>query len=232
MTAYELGNDNFKKEYNLKYAYLVGGMYRGVASTEMVIKLGKTGLMGFFGGAVLSIEEIIDSIKKIQETLKDGENYGFNLICNLDNPEVEMETIKLYMDSDITRIEASAFMQITPALVLYHLKGLEENAKGKIEAKNKILAKVSRPEVAEYFMSPAPERIVEKLLNNGEITSKQVELSKKVPMSNAICVEADSGGHTDQGIPTVLFPAIASLRKEFVKKYNYNNPIYLGQAGE
>ena len=63
--------------------------------------------------------------KALDETLKNGENYGFNLICNLDNPDVEMETIKLYMDSDITRIEASAFMQITPALVLYHLKNVK-----------------------------------------------------------------------------------------------------------
>ena len=231
ITAYELGNEDFKKEYNLKYAYLAGGMYRGVASSEMVIRLGQAGLMGYFGSAGLSLEEIRNSIIKIQDTLKSNGNYGFNLICNLDNPELELETVKLYLEYGITRIEAAAFMQITPALVLYHLKGLEENTKGIIETKNKILAKISRPEVAEIFMSPAPERVVEKLLNSGEITKKQAELSKKVPMSNAICVEADSGGHTDQGIPTVLFPAIASLRKELIKKYNYKDPIYLGQAG-
>jgi trans-AT polyketide synthase, acyltransferase and oxidoreductase domains len=231
ITADKLGNKDFKKEYNLKYAYLAGGMYRGVASTDMVIKLGKAGLMGYFGSAGLSISEIRDSIVKIQGALNNGENYGFNLVCNLDNPEMEMETVKLYLKEGIKRIEAAAFMQITPALVLYHLKGLEENANGEIEINNKIMGKISRPEVAGNFMSPAPEGIVKKLLEKGEITSKQAELAEKVPMCNSLCVEADSGGHTDQGIPTVLFPAILNLKKELMKKYNYKKTIYLGQAG-
>lgn len=231
ITADKLGNENFKKEYNLKYAYLGGGMYRGIASAEMVINLGRAGLMGYFGAAGLSLAEIKEGILMIQEDLSNSESYGMNLICNLDNPAIELETVKLYLDYNITKIEAAAFMQITPALVLYRLKGLEENEKGEIECKHKILGKISRPEVAENFMSPAPERIVEKLLDSGQITSKQAELAKKVPMSNEICVEADSGGHTDQGIPTVLLPAIASLRKELIKKYDYKRPIYLGQAG-
>jgi trans-AT polyketide synthase/acyltransferase/oxidoreductase domain-containing protein len=43
-----LGSSEFKEEYNLKYAYITGGMYKGIASEEMVIKMGKAGMMSFF----------------------------------------------------------------------------------------------------------------------------------------------------------------------------------------
>ncbi|MCG8637300.1 MAG: ACP S-malonyltransferase [Desulfobacterales bacterium] len=42
-----LGDPSFKKDYRLKYAYLTGAMFRGIASRELVIKIGKAGLMGF-----------------------------------------------------------------------------------------------------------------------------------------------------------------------------------------
>lgn len=39
ITAASLGNEEFKRDYQLKYAYLAGGMYRGIASKEMVVRL-------------------------------------------------------------------------------------------------------------------------------------------------------------------------------------------------
>src|SRR5438105_3286030 len=91
-----------------------------------------------------------------------------------------------------------------PALVLYRLKGLRKSADGHIECDHKIMAKLSRPEVAEAFMSPAPEQIVTKLLAEKRITDEQAQMAKTIPMSEDICVEADSGGHTDQGRALVL----------------------------
>jgi trans-AT polyketide synthase/acyltransferase/oxidoreductase domain-containing protein len=65
----------------------------------------------------------------------------------------------------------------------------------------------------------------------GQITPEQAELSKTVPMSQDICLEADSGGHTDQGVASVLVPSIQSLRKELMKKYEYAEPLRIGLAG-
>ena len=45
--AGNLGSATFREDYGIKYAYLAGGMYRGIASSELVIALGKAGLMGF-----------------------------------------------------------------------------------------------------------------------------------------------------------------------------------------
>jgi trans-AT polyketide synthase/acyltransferase/oxidoreductase domain-containing protein len=63
-------------------------------------------------------------------------------------------------------------------------------------------------------MSPAPERIVGKLLADGLITPEQARLAYGVPMASDICVEADSGGHTDQGVALVLLARMQRLRQE------------------
>ena len=179
----------------------------------------------------MSFDEIRANIKYIQEELPHEEPYGMNLLCNLYYPKVEMETVQLLMSHKISCVEAAAFMQITPALVLYRLSGLHRNSDGTVKCIHKIIAKVSRPEVAQAFMSPAPEAIVTKLIASGQITKEQAELSKGVPMSQDICLEADSGGHTDQGVALVLLPSIQSLRRELMKKYQYFKPLRIGLAG-
>jgi trans-AT polyketide synthase, acyltransferase and oxidoreductase domains len=50
-------------------------------------------------------------------------------------------------------------------------------------------------------------------------------------MSNEICVEADSGGHTDRGVAYVLMPAIAALRDAIVRQHAYDAPVCIGAAG-
>ncbi len=229
--ASSLGNKDFCEEYGIKYAYLTGAMVRGIASKELVIRQGRAGLMSYFGAGGLSMSKIEESIQEIQSELSSGESYGLNLLCNLENPQKEQETVELYLKYNIRYVEAAAFMQMTPALVLYRLKGLKKDENGSVCCDNKILGKLSRPEVAESFMSPAPERVVKRLLEEGKITEEQAELSKSVPMSYDICIEADSGGHTDGGIPTVLVPSIMSLRKEMQQKYNYDRTIRIGQGG-
>ncbi|MDA8561982.1 PfaD family polyunsaturated fatty acid/polyketide biosynthesis protein [Gammaproteobacteria bacterium] len=227
----DLGSETFKKDFNLKFAYFSGAMYRGIASKELVVKMGLAGFMGFLGTAGLTLDQIERDIDFIQKSLDKGQSYGMNLLCHLDKPDIEINHIELFLKKGITCIEAAAFMQMTPSLVLYHLKGLKESDSGAIIVSNKIIAKVSRPETAAAFMSPAPKLIVDKLLSENKITSLQAALSQKVPMSNNICLEADSGGHTDQGKALVLLPAIKNLRDEIIKKEAYLNKINIGLAG-
>ena len=54
-----LGNAEFKSDYGISYAYLAGAMYKGIASQELVVKLGKAGLMGFLGTGGLRLERMI-----------------------------------------------------------------------------------------------------------------------------------------------------------------------------
>lgn len=227
----KLGAESFRKRYNLKYAYLTGAMYKGIASSEVVIAMGKAGLMGFLGTAGLHLTEVEENIQRIQQQLPSSSNYGMNLIHSLDNPQSEMDSVELYIKYGITRIEAAAFMSVTKALVYYRVSGIFEDSEGVVDCKHNIMAKISRPEIAKVFLSPPPDHLVKELLESGKITQKQAELASGIALSADICVEADSAGHTDQGIATVLLPSIQSLRTEISKSYDYSHPIHVGLAG-
>lgn len=226
-----LGSKEFKDRYHLKYAYLTGGMYKGIASKELVVKMGKAGFMGFLGTGGLELPQLEEAIRYIREELNNGQAYGMNMVANPIDAQQEEKTMDLYLQYGITTIEAAAFMQVTPALVRYRAKGLSRDSRGEITIANRLIAKISRPEVAEQFLCPAPERIVKKLLAARVITPEQGDLLKQVPMADDLCVEADSGGHTDQRMPYALMPAIIKLRDQMMEKYGYNQKIHVGAAG-
>ncbi|WP_199185071.1 ACP S-malonyltransferase [Aquimarina sp. I32.4] len=227
----QLGSLTFRKAYDVNYAYVTGAMYRGIASKELVVRMARAKMLSFLGTGGMPLEEIEKCIHFIHRELINGESFGLNLLHNLINPDVEMETVKLYLKHNIKIIEAAAFMRITPAIVYYRLKGLSKNKEGRIICNHHIMAKVSRPEVAEAFMNPAPERVVNRLLDQGLISKEQAEISKMVPMSHDICVEADSGGHTDGGVALVLLPSIQNLRADIQKEFIYEEFIRIGLAG-
>jgi trans-AT polyketide synthase/acyltransferase/oxidoreductase domain-containing protein len=226
-----LGSMEFKKEYHLKYAYLAGGMSRGIASREMVVSLGKAGMMGFFGTEGLKLNEIETAIHSIQKELTRGEPYGLNLFHNFNAPELDEDMVDLFLATGVRVIETNAFLSITPALVKYRTKGLTRNQRGEVIAWNKIIAKVSRPEVAKYFLSPAPEWIVHKLQSENKITVEEAELLKQIPMADDICVKADSGGYTEGGAIFALLPAMIKLRDEMMEMYGYHQKVRVGAAG-
>ncbi|MBT7589451.1 MAG: ACP S-malonyltransferase [Candidatus Scalindua sp.] len=227
ITAESLGNGEYKKELNLKYAYATGGMYMGISSREMVTRMGKAGMIGYLGTGGMDLEKIEEDIQYIQKELNNGQAYGMNLL----HSPLEDDTVDLYLNHRVRNIEAAAYLQVTSPVARYRLKGLSRQANGTISIKNKVMAKVSRPEVAEAFLSPVPERIVNYLLEDNKITKEEADLSKEVPTADYLCVEADSGGHTDQGVAYVLMPAMLQLRNEMVKKYGYARNIMLGAAG-
>ncbi len=231
ITAESLGSAQFKSDYGLRYAYIAGAMYKGIASQDLVIAMGQAGLLGYLGTGGMRYAEIETAIHNIQSALPDGQAYGLNLLYNLAQPDDEARLVDLYLQHNIRHIEAAAYMQITPGLVQFRLTGLHRREDGQIITKHRILAKVSRPEVAGAFMRPAPEAMVKQLVATNKISHAQAELSQQIPVSDDICVEADSGGHTDQGVAYALMPAMQQLRKQITGQYSYQSPIRIGAAG-
>jgi trans-AT polyketide synthase, acyltransferase and oxidoreductase domains len=231
ITAASLGDAAFKKNYNLKYAYITGSMYHGISSKEMVVKMAKAGMLGFFGAGGCKLEELEKTIGEIRKELPDGRAFGMNLLHSPGNEKKEEETVTLYLEHDVRIIEASAYMFITLPVVRYRSHGLQRHADGTISADNRIIAKVSRPEIAEMFLSPAPERLVEQLVQEKKITGQQAGLLKEIPVADDICVEADSGGHTDGGVAYALMPTMIKLRDEMKKKHGYSKRVRIGAAG-
>jgi trans-AT polyketide synthase/acyltransferase/oxidoreductase domain-containing protein len=231
IAAAQLGSRSFKSDYGINYAYVAGAMYMAIASEELVIRLGKAGYLGFFGTGGLDLPRIESGIRKIKQQLSEGQPYGMNLLCNTADPAFELETVLLFLDHGIRCIEASAFIQITPALVLYRLSGLSALPSGEIASRHRILAKVSRPEVASAFLAPSPAELVDRLLLEGRITRLQAELGRRVPVATDLCVEADSGGHTDRGIMATLLPTIIRLKDRLCAQFGYRGAVHVGAAG-
>ena len=226
----QLGDPGFCKDYNLKYAYKTGAMANGIASEALVIAMGKAGLLGSFGAAGLVPSRVEQAIDTIQDALP-TETYAFNLIHSPNEPALEEGAVKLFLEKGVHVVEASAFLGLTLNIVHYRVAGLSLDAEGKIQIGNKVIAKISRKEVASKFMQPAPESFLKTLLEQGKITTLQAELAAKVPMADDITIEADSGGHTDNRPLVTLLPIIIRLRDEVQQKHQFDQKIRIGAAG-
>jgi len=225
-----LGDASFRQDHGLRYAYSTGAMANGIASEELVIAMGKRGMLGSFGAAGLLPERIESAIATIQAALPNGP-YAFNLIHSPNELALERGAVELFLKHGVKTVEASAFMDLTAQIVHYRLAGLSLDEAGHLQIGNRVIAKVSREEVANRFLSPAPEALVAQLLAEGRITQTQAQLASEVPMADDITVEADSGGHTDRRPLMTLLPSIIALRDQAMEKYNYQTPIRVGAGG-
>jgi trans-AT polyketide synthase, acyltransferase and oxidoreductase domains len=225
-----MGDKSFQDFYNTKYSFYVGAMANGISSEKMIIELCKNNLLGSFGSGGLTPTRIEEAIKKIQQSVP-GKSVIFNLLYNPKEPLTEQKTVDLYLKYKIRIVEAAAFMTLSPSIVRYRVAGLHLNEQNKIVIENKIIAKISRSEMAEIFMNPAPVKILKDLLSQNLITKQQFNLGQKVPMADDITVEGDSGGHTDNRALVVTLPTIIMLRDRIQKEYGYSSRIRIGAAG-
>ena len=230
LTAQDLGDPTFRRDYNLKYAYKTGAMANGIASEELVIAVGKAGLLGSFGAAGLVPKRVAQAIATIQAALP-TESYAFNLIHSPNEPLLEEGAVAHFLQRGVYVVEASAFLRLTLNIVHYRVAGLSADATGKAVSGNRVIAKISRKEVARYFMEPAPQRYLDQLVAQGKITAQQAALAAQVPMADDITVEADSGGHTDNRPMVALLPSILQLRDEIQAQQQYATPMRIGAAG-
>lgn len=226
-----LGDRNFMQTHSLRFAYIAGEMARGIASADMVIAMAKAKMLGFFGAGGLSPELVDKTLLRFKTELGNQYAYGINLIHSPESPALEQTIVDLCLKHQVRRLSASAFMALSPAVVRYAFSGIYVNADGSCVRPNSVFAKISRPEVAKQFMSPAPAAMLNDLLTKGLLTSEEVRLAAKLPVAEQITVEADSGGHTDNRPLPVLLPVIIGLRDELRQQYAYPGLIHVGAAG-
>ena len=226
-----LGDPAFSAEYGVKYAYTAGSMYKAIASEALVVALAKANLIGYFGTGGLALTKIDLAIESIRSQVTESQPFGMNLLHNIDQVDLEERTVDLFLSRGIRFVEAAAYTDVTPSVVWYRLRGLSRGPGETITTPHIILAKVSRPEVAYAFMSPAPEGMVRELVAGGRLTPQEAELGRSIPVAGDICVEADAGGHTDRGVAYALMPAMLHLRDELMSRYSYRKRIRVGAAG-
>ncbi|MGQ5522584.1 PfaD family polyunsaturated fatty acid/polyketide biosynthesis protein [Chitinimonas sp. PSY-7] len=228
--AEKLGSAAFRQRYNLRLAYMAGAMANGIAGEALVESLTRAGCLASFGAAGLSLPRVSAAIGRLRQSLP-GRPLCFNLIHTPDDPALERNLVELYLSTGIEVIEASAFMALTSAIVLYRARGAHIDASGRAVAQQRVIAKVSRREVAEPFMRPAPESLLNALLAEGALTDAEAAAARLLPMADDITVEADSGGHTDRQSLVCALPALMLLRARVAHSFAPAANVGLGAAG-
>ena len=225
-----LGDLAFCADHGLRFPYVTGAMANGIASADLVEAVGGAGMLAVFGAAGLSLDRIETAIVRIKQNLGDRP-FGFNLIHSPGEQAHESATVDLYLRHAVRLVEASAFLDLTPHVVRYRLSGIRHGENGEVVTPNRVVAKVSRAEVASKFFSPPPEKFVRELVAQGHLTADQAERAKRVPVAQDVTVEADSGGHTDNRPAITLLPTILALRDRMQEQYKYAAPLRVGLGG-
>ncbi len=226
-----LGDRGFTESHRVRFPYVIGEMANGLTSTRMVIEGARAGFLGFMGAAGLDPGGIESAVAQLADELGPDGPWGSNLIHSPHEPDLEEATVAVYLKRGVRRVSASAFTAMTPPLVRYVATGLAVDARGRIRRPNRLFAKVSRPETAKAFLSPAPPAILEALVSAGRLSREEAGLAGRIPLAEDVTVEADSGGHTDNRPLTAIFPSIAAARDELAARHGYTRPISLGAAG-
>jgi len=226
-----LGSPAFRAAHAVRLAYVAGSMYKGVASVAMVRRMAQAGLLAYLGAGGLTPERLQRDLAELRSSLASEASWGVNLLASIEDPEAEDATVDLLLHNGVRRIEAAAYVHMTPALVRYRLSGARLGADGRPHVPNMVLGKASRPEVAAAFLSPPPPAIVTALRDAGRITASESALAARVAMADDLCAEADSGGHTDQRPLCVLLPDMVRLRDRLGAEPPSRPPIRVGVAG-
>lgn len=231
LSPYHLGDPTFTQDHGVELPYIVGAMANGIASAELVEAASAAGALGMFGAAGLPLDRVEQAIDRLQASLGD-KAFGSNLIHSPNEPDLEEGIVDLYIRKGVRRLSASAYLGLTLPLLKYRYHGISRDSDGKIQIPNQVIAKISRVEVAEKFLTPPPERMLQELVERGDLTSEQAQLAARMPVAEDIIAEADSGGHTDNRPALALFPTIMALRNEKAALYNQDEVhLRVGAAG-
>ncbi len=215
-----LGDSSFRAFHGVRANYAAGAMANGIASPALVIAMARAGYLAAYGAAGVVPARVDAALAQLSGTLGDLP-YACNLIHSPSELALERAVVDACLRHNVRCVEASAFMDLTPEVVRYRAAGLTATG----ERRHRLIAKVSRVEVAEKFLRPAPAAILRRLVEGGDITAEQARLAEQVPMADDITAEADSGGHTDRRSLVVLLPELLAARDRIAPS------VRIGAAG-
>ncbi|WP_107054091.1 PfaD family polyunsaturated fatty acid/polyketide biosynthesis protein [Streptomyces sclerotialus] len=226
-----LGDRSFTRTHGVRFPYVAGEMARGISGTALVTALAGAETLAFFGAGGLLPHEVENALRELGTRLPERSPWGVNLLHTPGDPALEERVADVLVRAGVPRVSASAYLDLTPAVVHCAASGLRLDRQGRIVRPRAVFAKVSRPETAERFLLPAPAEVLRQLVADGRLTEEEARLAAHVPVAEDLTVEADSGGHTDNRPLTALFPVVAALRDRLAAKHRLGRPVRVGAAG-
>uniref|UniRef100_A0A0M5KTQ6 [acyl-carrier-protein] S-malonyltransferase n=1 Tax=Sorangium cellulosum TaxID=56 RepID=A0A0M5KTQ6_SORCE len=227
MEAAWLGDATFRRDYGVRYAYVAGGLPRGISSVDLVAKLSRAGLLGFLGTAGIEVSRVGELIGRVQREVE-GRPFGVSISSSPSSPAAEEKVVDVLLRYGVRNVEAIGYFQVSPALVRYRLKGLTRGADGLPVPRNRLLVRVLRPELAEAFASPPPEDVVERLLADGAIGREEAELARRVAVADDLCLESEPGSGVEVH---ALLPVVRRIRDDVAARLGGARRVRVGVTG-
>lgn len=208
-----LGDRGFGERHQARFPYVVGEMAHGIAGPHLVTAAARAGMVGVYGPAGLTLEQVDRELGELRTALSGRRNWGVNLIHAPRIRPTEDQIADLLLHHGVPCVSLSAFTDVTPAVARCVASGLREDRQGRVVRPTAVIAKVSRPDVAEKFMVPPSRELLRMLLDREQITAEEARLAQRVPVAEDITVEADSAGHTDRQPLVSALPAVLATRR-------------------
>ncbi|MDA0701974.1 MAG: ACP S-malonyltransferase [Proteobacteria bacterium] len=208
---FDLGQAAFRARFGVAEAIVVGGMGYGVGGSALVEKLARAGFLAFLGADGLPEAEVRAEIGTLRDRLGSAA-FGVNVRGGAGRDAAVEARLDLLMTLGVDCVQIGGFYQVERALVRYRLAGVARGSDGAVVAPNRILAKVTRPETAEAFLSPPPPDLVADLLKDGRIDSEAAALAPQLTMADAVVALADCAGDTDGASLLALLPVVRDMR--------------------
>jgi PfaD family protein len=226
-----LGDRSFTAAHGTRFPYVAGEMAHGISGVDFVQTLARADILAFFGAAGLSPDTVTAAVARLRRSLPPPAPWGVNLIHSPHSPAWENELARLLITQNVPCVSLSAFIQVTRAAVHCSAAGLRLRPDGTVHRPRRVMAKISRPEIAAHFLAPAPAALLRDLVSTGDLSESEARLAARVPLADDVTVESDSGGHTDGRPLGTSLPQIMALRDTLARRHGITAPARVGAAG-
>jgi len=205
-----------------------GSMFRGISGPEFVAAAAHEGIVATLGTDGLPLDRVEELVVRTVQLLG-SRPWAMAVSPSWHDRQREAALIDMAVRHGVSRLEASGYVSVSPALIAYRLSGAQVVG-GTPVLPHRVMCKTSRPEVAASFCTPAPADMVQNLLDEGRINPAEADIATSVATATELCAESQGGWLTDHTSAAAVLPTFRRLRDRVLSQ-GVAHPIRVGLAG-
>ncbi|TQS26493.1 ACP S-malonyltransferase [Microbispora sp. KK1-11] len=222
--AERLGSAEFRRDYGTRLACAAPADANAAGSADEVTRTARRGVLAFLGVDGLPAGDVERAVQRLRRDLGPGAPYGVALDARrTGRDEAEQERVAgLCLRYGVrflhVTIPHEPLAQAPSEVVRFRFAGAYRDAAGLPVAPNRLVARVAAPDLAERLMRPPAEPILAELSARGALTPAEVEVARRLPVSEDVCLDCSSAG---PGLE-VLLPEALRRRDEVVAAHGHH----------
>ncbi|MEU6426883.1 ACP S-malonyltransferase [Microbispora sp. NPDC046973] len=217
--AERLGSAEFRRDFGTRLACAALEDASAGSSADQVTRAARRGVLAFLGVDGLPTGDVERAVQRLRRDLGPAAPYGVALDARRTGGDEDAEQgrvtglcLRYGVRFLHVTIPHEALAQAPSEVVRFRFAGAYRDAAGLPVAPNRIVARVAAPDLAERLMRPPAEPILDALSARGALTPAEVEVARRLPVSEDVCLDCSSAG---PGLE-VLLPEALRRRDEAV----------------